>query len=313
MRTVFTTVLSALSLNIAFGSNIAFSADAPPATPNITLNMIDPTPVAVQKPSVDGLNFKASVVSGVIGGHHNHMFIGSVALPMPLMPSLGVQLDLGIGSYRKDYISAASGLHIFYRDPDSGLVGVYGDWGYVDNEHGGRVGLEVSSYQDRWSVDALIGVQFGQHFLTEFVDEVDLSYYFTDNFKGSIGHRLISRGHVANVAFEYAPTNNGWSVYGEAEIGEDDYDAVWGGIRYSFGSSAGKSLIDRDRQSDPIVRIPRNLASLTQCGNTENGHESWNGFETSTTVNLCSDKNTLREYGAKVSKNGQDEDVVDVN
>lgn len=299
---VFFAILSGLSLNIALGSNLAFSADLPPVSSNPSINMIDPTPVAIQQPAVDGLNFKTSVVSGVIGGYHNHMFVGSVALPMPLLPSLGVQLDLGIGSYRKDYTSAASGLHIFHRDPNSGLIGIYGDWGYVDNEHGGRVGLEFSSYQDRWSVDVLTGVQFGQHFLTEFVDEVDLTYYFTDNLKGSVGHRLLSRGHVANIAFEYAPSNNGWSLYGEAEIGEDDYDAAWAGIRYSFGSSAGKSLIERDRQSDPIVRIPRNLANLTQCGDTANGHESWNGFETSITSNLCADKDTLRKYGAKISK-----------
>lgn len=311
IKTVFATALSVFGLNIAFGANLAFSADAPPiAASNTTLNMIDPTPVAIQKPSVDGLNFKTSVISGVIGGYSNHMFIASVALPIPFIPSLGVQLDLGIGRYRKDYTSAASGLHVFYRDPNSGLIGVYGDWGYVDNEHGGRVGLEFSSYQDRWSVDILAGVQFGQHFLTEFVDEVDVTYYFTDNFKGSIGHRLMSRGHVANVAVEYAPTNNGWSVYGEAEIGEDDYDAVWGGLRYSFGSSSGKSLIERDRQSDPIVRIPRNLASLTQCGDTENGHESWTGLNTSTTINLCADKNTLRKYGAKIRKNGDGSVVV---
>lgn len=309
MKTVIASVLSALSLNIALGANFAFSADAPlldVPSQNNSINMVDPTPVAFQQPAVDGLNFKAGVISGVIGGNHNHMFVGSVALPMPLMPSFGIQLDLGIGKYRKEFISAASGLHIFYRDPNKGLVGIYGDWGYVENEHGGRVGLEVSTYQDRWSLEAMAGVQFGQHFLTEFVDEVDLAYYFTDNLKGSIGHRLISRGHVANIAFEYAPSNNGWSVYGEAEIGEDDYDAVWGGIRYSFGSSAGKSLIERDRQSDPIIRIPRNLASLTQCGDTQNGHESWNGYETSTTTNLCSDRDTLRSYGAEISKNGDD-------
>lgn len=304
MKTVITTIFTALSLSIAFGAVSAHSADAPLANPS--LDMIDPTPVAIQKPSVDGWNYKAGIVSGVIGGYSNHMFIGSVAAPMPLMPSLGVQLDLGIGMYRKDYTSAASGLHIFHRNPDNGLIGIYGDWGYVDNEHGGRVGVEFSKYQDRWSLDAMAGVQFGQHFLTEFVDEVDLSYYFTDNFKGSVGHRLISRGHVANIAFEYAPSNNGWSIYGEAEIGEDDYDAAWAGVRYSFGSSAGKTLIERDRESGATVRIPRNLASLTRCGDIQDPadyHKSWNGFETSYTKNLCSNAGELTKYGAVEGKN----------
>ncbi|MFK7901312.1 MAG: hypothetical protein AB8B49_00555 [Nitratireductor sp.] len=296
-------VFAALSSSVLFGLPLAHAADAPSAP---SVNMIDSTPIAEQRPAVDGWNYKAGVVSGVIGGHSNHMFIGSVALPMPLYSEFGIQLDLGIGSYRSEYTSAASALHIFYRDPDSGLVGIYGDWGYVDNEHGGRVGVELSKYQGRWSIDVMAGVRFGQHFLTDFDNEVDLSYYFTDNLKGSIGHRYTARGHVANAGFEYAPTNNGWSVYGEAEIGQDNYDAAWAGIRYSFGSSAGKSLIERDRQSDPIVRIPRNLASITRCGDTANGHESWNGFETSTTTNLCGSKDDLDRYGAVESKANSD-------
>ena len=235
------------------------------------INLVDPTPVASQKPAVDGLNFKFSALTGAIGGYSNHMIIGSVATPLPFFSNFGAQLDLGFGQYRHDYNSAAAALHIFYRDPDRGLVGIYGDWGYVNPEHAGRMGVEAALYNDRWSLDVFAGVQFGQHVLTEFVDEVDLGYYFTDNFKGSIGHRLISRGHVANVGFEYQPENAiGWSVYGEAEIGEDNYNGAWLGLRYAFGQAAGKSLIERDRQSDPIVRIPRNLASVTRCGHIAN-------------------------------------------
>lgn len=297
------TAFGALSLGL-LASNVVFAADL--VQPEPKLNMIDPVPFSEQKPAVDGINFKASVVSGVIGGFHNHMFIASIATPVPFTNSFGAQLDLGIGSYRKDYTSAASGLHIFWRNPDVGMVGLYGDWGYVDNEHGGRVGIEASVYKDRWSLDALVAKQFGQHFLTKVVDEVDVGYYFTDNFKGSIGHRLTSRGHVGNIGFEYAdPANSGWSVYGEAEIGQDDYDGAWLGIRYAFGSSAGKSLIDRDRQSDPLVRIPRNLASITRCGDGD-AHESWNGFETSYTTNLCGSADDLADYNAVESKNNSD-------
>ncbi len=282
-------------LSVGALSGTAFAADP-------SLNMIDPTPVSEQKPAVDGINFKFSAVSGVLGGYSNHMFIASVATPMPFFPSFGAQLDLGIGQYRSDYTTAAAGLHLFYRDPGTGMLGIYGDWGYVDNEHGGRMGVEGAIYNGRWSLDAFGGVQFGQHFLTEFVDEVDLSYYFTDNFKGSVGHRLTSRGHVANVGFEFMPENvAGWSVYGEAEAGEDNYSGAWVGLRYSFGQATAKTLIERDRTADPIVRIPRNLASLTRCGeipNPANYHQSWNGFETERTSNICGSQDDLNDYGA---------------
>ncbi|MGB7286890.1 MAG: hypothetical protein WBC71_08160 [Salaquimonas sp.] len=286
----------------ALGGSAAFAADI--SQPSI--NMVDPTPVSQQQPAVDGVNFKFSAVTGVIGGYANHMFIASMATPMPFFPSFGIQLDLGIGDYRSGYTSAASALHLFYRNPETGMLGIYGDWGYVDNEHGGRMGIETALYSGRWSLDAVAGVRFGQHYDTEFFDEVDLSYYFTDNLKGSIGHRLISRGHVANVGFEYMPENvSGWSVFGEAEAGQDDYQAAWLGLRYSFGQSDAKSLIERDRKADPIVRIPRNLASLTRCGdiaNPANYHKSWNGFEYTYTENICGSKGDLNKYGAVETK-----------
>jgi hypothetical protein len=267
--------------------------------------LLDPTPVSSQ--SVDGLNFKAGVVSGKLGKWDNHMFLASVAAPMPFYPSIGVQLDLGIGRFGSKYTSAASGLHIFKRDPSTGMIGIYGDWGYVDTEHGGRVGVEGAIYNGRWSLDAMAGVQFGQHYLTKFVDEVDLSYYFTDNFKGSIGHRLTSRGHVANIGFEFMPdlgANSGWSVYGEAEVGEDNYSGAWAGIRYSFGQSSASTLIERDRMADPIVRIPRNLASLTRCGTGKKLHPSSNGFGIHYTDNICGSAADLKKYGAPEGKLG---------
>jgi len=271
-----------------------------------SINMTDPTPVSQQRPAVDGVNFKAGFVTSMLGGYSNHMFVASVAAPVPFLSSFGVQLDGGIGQYRHEYMSGAAGLHIFYRDPDKGLLGIYGDYAYVNPEHAGRVGVEASLYKDRWTLDVFAGVQFGQHVLTRFVDEVDLSYYFTDNFKGTIGHRLISRGHVANIGFEFMPeSSNGWSIYGEAEAGEDNYQGAFVGLRYAFGQGGAKTLIERDRTADPIVRIPRNLASVTRCGDIANPadwHNSWNGFEFEKTENLCASKDELNEYGAVEGK-----------
>ncbi len=253
-------------------------------------DFLDPTPIAQQEtqeqdsapagkePAVDGINFKLSLLSGVfqrnvLGDATNHMFVGSVSAPIPYLESFGVQLDVGTGIYDDSFTSAAAGLHIFWRDPNVGLFGIYGDWGYVNPEHAGRTGFEAALYLDRYSIDVFVGKQYGQHVYTEVVDEVDLSYYFTDNLRGSVGHRLTSRGHVANVAFEYMPENygalNGLSYFGELEGGEDNYYAAWGGIRYSFGTGNWKTLIDRDRRGDPPVRIPRNMASVTQCGDRD--------------------------------------------
>jgi hypothetical protein len=243
--------------------------------------LLDPTPVAQQPApvqpatAVDAVNFEVSLLGGayqrnVLGTASNFMFTGSVATPIPGFANFGAQLDGAIGVYDGDFTSAAGGLHIFYRN-EQGLIGIYGDWAYTDPEHGGRVGVELSSYHDRWSVDALVGIQFGQHFESEFIDEVDLSYYYTDNLRVSVGHRLTSRGHVGNLSFEHLLNEqgfDGFSVFGEIEAGEDNYVGGFGGIRYAFGGN-GTTLIERDRRSNVQVRIPRNLSSVTQCGNLD--------------------------------------------
>ncbi len=199
--------------------------------------ILDPTPVAEQPaPSqpavaVDALNFELSILGGayqrnVLGTASNAMFTASVATPLPIFHNFGAQLDAAVGVYDGDFTSAAAGLHLFWRDSEKGMIGIYGDWAYTDPEHGGRVGVELSSYQGRWSVDALLGLRFGQHFNTEFTGEVDLSYYYTDDFRVSVGHRLTSRGHVGNLSFESLITDvgiDGLSVFGEIEAGEDNY------------------------------------------------------------------------------------------
>ena len=269
MNTIFKAALVAVS-SVSFAS-FANAAD-----------LLDPTPVSQQEaPSqpavaVDALNFELSVLGGgyqrnVLGSATNAMFTASVATPLPWFQNFGAQVDAAVGVYDSDFTSAAAGLHLFWRDSERGMVGIYGDWAYTDPEHGGRVGVELSSYQGRWSVDALLGFQFGQHFETEFIDEVDLSYYYTDDFRVSVGHRLTSRGHVGNLAFERLLTDQGLdgiSVFGEIEAGEDSYVGGFGGIRYVFGGNTS-TLIDRDRRSSVQVRIPRNLSSVTQCGNLD--------------------------------------------
>lgn len=267
----------------------------------INTDILDPRPIYEQRPAVDGINFKVSALTGVIGGYANHMIVASAAVPFPYFDQFGAQLDLGIGNYRSDYTSAAAALHLFWRDPSIGMFGIYGDWGYVNPEHAGRVAFESSIYNGRWSLDMLTGVQFGQHVNTRFIDEVDLSYYFTDNLKGSVGHRLISRGHVANVGFEYMPEGyNGLSVYGEAEAGQDDYYGAWVGLRYSFGAGSANSLIERDRTADPVVRIPRNLASVTQCGNLPVTREAtwWRAKM----GNLCASKDEISDFNGVIGK-----------
>ena len=287
------------SMALIGSASLAHSAD-----------ILNPTPVAQQQPAVDGLNFELSVLGGslqrnVLGAASNAMFTTSIATPIPFFSeSFGAQVDLGAGVYDGDFTSAAAGLHLFWRDPSRGAIGIYGDWGYVDPEHAGRVGAEVSVYNGQWSLDVFAGMQFGQHVFTEFVDEVDLSYYYNDNTRVSVGHRLTSRGHVANLSFEHMLDEGqmqGWSVFGEIEGGEDNYVGGFGGLRYAFGNQGSSTLIERDRQSSLTVRIPRNLLSVSQCGQLDTPRPATS--LRSTMTSLCASEDEInRDSTAGISK-----------
>jgi hypothetical protein len=202
------------------------------------------------------------------------MLVGSVATPLPYLSSLGFQLDLAIGKY--DGVSgtdtgAAAG-HLFWRNPDVGMLGAFADFGNINSLHYGRIGVEGAKYHGSWTLNVMFGMEFGQNVLTRFVDEVDISYHFNENFKASIGHRLTARGHLGNIGFEkqfYARKNIAWSVFGLAEAGEDNFTQAFLGVKASYGSKGAGSLQTRDRSKGVRIRIPRNLASITRCGEVD--------------------------------------------
>ena len=108
------------------------------------------------KPAVDGVNGKVQVYGGA--GQGNSVSISSFAgaplaqsnniwngiggatgtITVPIGHSFGVQADLGSGTFGNNTLGAAAG-HLFWRDPDKGLIGVYGDGLLL----GGKVGSSV--------------------------------------------------------------------------------------------------------------------------------------------------------------------------
>jgi hypothetical protein len=249
-------------------------------------------------PAVDRFNFTLSGLAGSQGGWSNDMVLGTFAIPM--FHSFGLQFDMGVGKYDSAYQSEAGAFHVFWRNPSRGMVGFYGDWAYVNPEHAGRVGFEGAYYFDRVTVDVLVGVHFGQHVYTRGFDEIDVAYYFTDNLKGSIGHRNTTRGDVANIGFEYVPARApNWSIFGEAEFGEDDNHSAFAGLRYEFGPPP-PSLLAGDRQAQVPTRIPRNIVDVTRCGELPESKPST--FWRSKMSTLCASKNELNREGAREGK-----------
>lgn len=226
-----------------------------------------PGTVASRLPAVSGVNAKLEALGGVIDGEGLAAIGGSLAVPVPYVPLLGVQIDGLAGTWESDSL-AGGALHIFLRDPAIGLIGAYGDWTYVSPEHYGRVGAELEVYVGRFSFEGIAGGSFGQNVDDEFFDEIALALYPTDDLRLSVGHVYSQLGHQGKAGIEYQlPAFGGpvgVSAFAEGRIGEEDYYGAWAGLRL-YMAREPKSLIRRHREDDPRSRLPSSIAPLTNC------------------------------------------------
>jgi len=239
----------------------AFAADAPPSTQ-----------------AVDGINGK---VDGFGGSYATKGLYGTLgSLSLPLGDQFGVQFDGAAGSFDSRFIGMG-GAHLFWRNPQQGLVGIYGDythWDQYGGVHYSHIGPEGEAYLGRWTLQGAAGVEFGNNAsaigsssvaitngtittttahlaeVTRFFDRATLSYYLTDDWKASIGQRYFGGKNLLALGTEYAiPVGRGVmaSLFGEGRVGEGSNNyGVWGGVRFYFGQH-DKSLMRRQREDDP--------------------------------------------------------------
>ena len=263
---------------------------------------------SVTNNAVDGFNASLGFMGSSLDGTANGMITASFATPLPYTTSFGFQADLAFGYYDGNTTSSstAGAGHLFWRDPEKGMIGAYADWALLGIYHSGRIGIEASRYIGPWSIDGMVGMEFGQNVYTKLIDEVDISYHFDENFKASIGHRLTSRGHMANIGFEKQFgefRGSALSVFGEAEVGEDNFTQAFAGIKIALGHESGSTLMQRDRQSGVRVRIPRNLSSISQCGKLDKAFDppKWLesiGLVSKATSNLCASKSQINDLSS---------------
>jgi hypothetical protein len=285
--------LSVLSL-AAFISPLAFAADAPP----LAGSTVSPTPLFVTstKPAVDGVNGKLQVYGGV--GQNNSVSISSFlglapqaesktvwngiggatgTITVPLGHSFGAQLDLGAGSFGNSQLGAAGG-HLFWRDPEKGLIGAYGDGLLLGSKVGSSVWTaagEFETYLGKFTGRAILGIQGASYqtaglnpleiyayggrkaFTTPdyFTDIVSATFYPIDDLAISVGHiysfgRNAVTGEVEYLLPQLRGGNIAPSAFVSASYGWNNSSNIMAGIRVYFGNH-DKSLIRRQREDDP--------------------------------------------------------------
>jgi hypothetical protein len=216
--------------------------------------------------AVDGLNGK---IAGFGGSFANDGVYGGLgSLTTPLTCDFGAQIDGDAASFDGRFLGTIAG-HLFWRNPNFAMLGVYGsytDWDRAGGVRAGHVGGEGAWYAGRFALQGIAGVESGNTrsetnglFITtydvdtRFFDAVNLAYYPSDNLEVYAGHRYLYGQHALALGGEWGlPLSNGVmaALFVEGRIGEDDYHGVWGGIRFYFGQK-DKSLIRRHREDDP--------------------------------------------------------------
>ena len=260
---------------LGLGAADAASAADLPQPENTTVIPYNPE----SGPAVSEPNGKLSAFGGVrdqnnassdgIGG-----LMGSYSIP--LSHQYGAQFDGLLGLRDGDFLGGA-GVHLFWRDPSQGLLGLTGSYvGWdADNNRGGytdmfRIGGEGELYLDQFTLAGQAGLQFGDNTDDGFYGRADLKWYASPDLALKLGAEYNEQVEgLGRLGFEFQPGYAGipgLTLFADAAAGDNDYYKIYGGLRIYFGSP--KSLMDRHRRDDPENPLADN-ASLIGQGNAQ--------------------------------------------
>jgi hypothetical protein len=258
-------------------------------------------PVFAQtKPAVDGVNQKLQLDGGASQGataafgmpNSRNKWVGLGGgvgtITVPIGHAFGAQLDLGAGAISNRPVGDASG-HLFWRDPDKGMVGVYGSGLLYGNKTGRSVwtvGSEFEAYIGNFTGRALLGVQgssspapwlnpftqqrYGHATFTRadyFHDIIEATFYPLDDLALTVGHvysfdRHAVTGEAEWLLPQFRGGNIAPSIFARAAYGWNDSSNVMAGVRIYFGNH-DKTLIRRHREDDPVVWAKK--SSIPHC------------------------------------------------
>jgi len=226
-------------------------------------------------PAVSGFNGKLSAEAGVAGLDHQNDFAGFVSgsITMPLGTSFGVQIDGGVGTQYSGLLASGGG-HLFWRDPQMGLLGAMGQYTTAHHADWGRAGGEGEFYLSSVTLSAHAGYQFGGDgggfkINSGFYGGADSTLYATENLSLSLGGGSYAGAWSGRGTIEFQPQFAGFSnmsLFANGELGENNQYKATAGVRFYFG--ADKTLVRRHREDDPQVFLFTAMGGQKKDNNT---------------------------------------------
>ncbi len=219
-------------------------------------------------PAVSAINGKVEGFGGSAGGDGSGGGAVSLSLPIPKLKQFGLQLD-GLGGEINNLETAAGGLHLFWRDPEKGLLGA--TYSYTDFETGEmhRAGGEAEYYWGDFTFAAHGGWQGSDNIPDNAWGGASVSAYITEYFMLQAGVQHAWDNSIGFVEAEWQPAVDaapGFSVFANVAGADNDYEHALFGVRYYFG--ADKSLMKRHREDDPANNLFSGSSIVSHALNT---------------------------------------------
>jgi len=210
--------------------------------------VLNPAHSAAGGPAVSAVNGKLDLQGGASNGTGTALTEGS--LSVPLGRNFGLQVDGALGKREPQNVGGTGG-HLFWRDPDLGLMGLVTERIWIGDRFFNRAGAEGELYESRWTLAGAAGYQNGlvPHSL---YTKLDLRLYLTEDLMISpgihqSGGRYLGRGSIEWQAGSIGRT--GLALFADAGAGTHGTGFIVAGVRLYFG--AAKSLKRRHREDDP--------------------------------------------------------------
>ena len=198
-------------------------------------------------PAVDGVNWKAAGLGGVLADRTIYGGTGSVS--MPLGGQYGLQLDGGGGSYDSRGRGRRRAFVLARSDPwIAGPVCIGNVLGPGRRHQSRSTGSRRRSLFRSIDMQGIVGVEGGSNksethrqsdpdlrCRDSLFRQINLGYYVNDNWKVFVGHRYVGGKNALALGTELAFRVNGpvmGSLFVEGRVGENDFTGVWGGRAY---------------------------------------------------------------------------------
>lgn len=198
--------------------------------------------------------------------------LGIGTITTPIGHDFGLQVDMGAGTLRGSPIGTASG-HLFWRDPDKGMMGVYGQgnyWAFSSGSNSWKAAAEIEGFYGQITLRGLFGAQgFGynyspneslnysrnQNLPDRFFNLALARYYVTDDLMLAAGEKYINGRGAGVVRAELLPSQFRGNaiaptIFIRGQFAPENNNSIIAGMRIYFGNS-DKTLIRRHREDDP--------------------------------------------------------------